>query len=412
MFKESKFIKNAGWLMVLQGVNIIVPFLTVPYVTRIFGASNYGIFAVALNWVTYFQMIVEYGFDLSATRRVVRVADDPKKLGSLVSAVVIARLLLVAICLAVTGVLAVTCAATGEQLGCMIVLFSMLVGIALQLNWLFLGLQDMKFITVATALARVASAVLIVLMVNRADQLLLYSFLYSFTFLLSGLLTQMFAWKKYHVRFAPISLKDVCEAFKDGFPLFLSYAASKIISNVGVTVLSVFQTAAVVGSYSVALKIPQIINMMFSPVSQALYPRVNEVCLRSKGGAKRYVLKLAIPVIGGFAVCLTVIVLLRRPLVGFLFGEDYLSCADTLIPLAIWVILGVVNNFLGVQLLIPFGYQDIYSKLILADSILSLVLNIALGAVFGAMGVASAVAIAEAVLTVLLHFNLRKVSAD
>lgn len=84
MFKESKFIKNAGWLMVLQGVNIIVPFLTVPYVTRIFGASNYGIFAVALNWVTYFQMIVEYGFDLSATRRVVRVADDPRKLGSLV----------------------------------------------------------------------------------------------------------------------------------------------------------------------------------------------------------------------------------------------------------------------------------------------------------------------------------------
>lgn len=76
------------------------------------------------------------------------------------------------------------------------------------------------------------------------------------------------------------------------------------------------------------------------------------------------------------------------------------------------MILGVVNNFLGVQLLIPFGYQDIYSKLILADSILSLVLNIALGAVFGAMGVASAVAIAEAVLTVLLHFNLRKVSAD
>lgn len=398
--------------MVLQGVNIIVPFLTVPYVTRIFGASNYGIFAVALNWVTYFQMIVEYGFDLSATRRVVRVADDPMKLGGLVSAVVFARLLLVAICLAVTGVLAVTCAATGEQLGCMIVLFSMLVGIALQLNWLFLGLQDMKFITVATALARVASAVLIVLMVNRADQLLLYSFLYSFTFLLSGVLTQTFAWKKYRVCFAPISLRDVCEAFKDGFPLFLSNAASKIISNVGVTVLSVFQTAALVGSYSVALKIPQIINMMFSPVSQALYPRVNEECLRSKSRAKRYVLKLAIPVIGGFAVCLSVIVLLRRPLVGFLFGEDYLSCADTLIPLSIWVILGVVNNFLGVQLLIPFGYQDLYSKLILADSILSLVLNITLGAAFGAEGVASAVAISEAVLTVLLYFNLRKVSTD
>ena len=398
--------------MVLQGVNIIVPFLTIPYVTRIFGASTYGVFAIALNWVTYFQMIVEYGFDLSATRRVVGVADDPKRLGGLVSAVVAARLLLVALCLAATGVLAVTCAATGEQLGCMIVLFSMLVGIALQLNWLFLGLQDMKFITVATAVARVASAALIVLMVNRADQLLLYAFLYSFTFLISGVLTHIFAWRKYRVRFAPIRFKDVCETFRDGFPLFLSNAASKIISNVGVTVLSVFQATAVVGSYSVALKIPQIINMMFSPVSQALYPKVNEVCLRSRAEARCYVLKLSVPIIGGFSVCLGVIVLLRVPLVSLLFGEDYLSCADTLIPLTLWVLLGVVNNFLGVQLLIPFGYQGVYSKLILADSALSLVLNAALGAAFGAMGVASAVAIAEAVLTVLLYFSLRKVATD
>lgn len=398
--------------MVLQGVNIIVPFLTIPYVTRVFGASAYGVFAVALNWVTYFQMIVEYGFDLSATRRVVGVADDPKRLGRLVSAVVAARLMLVALCLAATGVLAVTCTATGEQLGCMVVLFSMLVGIALQLNWLFLGLQDMKFITVATAVARVASAVLIVLMVNRADQLLLYAFLYSFTFLLSGVLTHLFAWRKYRVRFASIRFKDVCDALRDGFPLFLSYAASKIISNVGVTVLGFSQTTAVVGSYSVALKIPQIINMMFSPVSQALYPRVNEECLRSKIEAKRYVLRLAIPIVGGFAVCLAAIVLLRKPLVGLLFGKDYLSCADTLIPLALWVLLGVVNNFLGVQLLIPFGYQAAYSKLILADSVLSLVLNVVLGSAFGAMGVASAVAIAETVLTVLLFFSLRKVTTD
>lgn len=412
MSKESKLVKNASWLMVLQGVNIIVPFLTVPYVTRVFGASTYGVFAVALNWVTYFQMIVEYGFDLSATRRVVGVADDPKRLGRLVSAVVAARLMLVALCLAATGVLAVTCTATGEQLGCMVVLFSMLVGIALQLNWLFLGLQDMKFITVATAVARVASAVLIVLMVNRPDQLLLYAFLYSFTFLLSGVLTHLFAWRKYRVRLACIRFKDVYDAFKDGFPLFLSNAASKIISNVGVTVLGFSQATAVVGSYSVVLKIPQIINMMFSPVSQALYPRVNEECLRSKSEAKRYVLKLAIPIVGGFAVCLAAIVLLRKPLVGLIFGEDYLSCANALIPLALWVLLGVVNNFLGVQLLIPFGYQAVYSKLILADSVLSLVLNVVLGSAFGAMGVASAVAIAEAVLTAFLFFSLTKVTAD
>ena len=57
--RNSKLLKNGIWLLVLQVFNTVVPMITLPYVTRILGASGYGDFSLALNWILYFQVIVE-----------------------------------------------------------------------------------------------------------------------------------------------------------------------------------------------------------------------------------------------------------------------------------------------------------------------------------------------------------------
>ncbi|MED9872698.1 MAG: oligosaccharide flippase family protein [Eggerthellaceae bacterium] len=403
--KEKKLLANTGWLLVLQAVNILLPFVTVPYVTRVFGADLYGVFSIALNWIMYFQLVVEYGFNLSATKKVVE-AESRTEYDLLVAAVVAARLSLVVICFVVALVMAYVSAVSGGQLCCMLVLFSMLIGIALQLNWLFQGLQDMKMITVATASARFLSVVLIFLLINNQDQLVLYAFLYSITYLASGVLTHILAWKRHQIRVRMPSLRMVLREMRDGTPIFLSSAAGKIIGNVGVTVLGASQPAAAVGAYAAVLKIPQMVSLMFSPISQALYPRVNEERLKSERLAIGLVAKFGIPVITLFAFILVAIVALRDPLVCFLFGSDYLSATDALIPLSIWVLLGIANNLLGVQLLIPFGYQKLYSRLMIIDALVALALNLFLGPTFGVMGVASAIAISEAVLAASLLVSL------
>ncbi|WP_072415039.1 oligosaccharide flippase family protein [Collinsella phocaeensis] len=403
--REKKLLENAGWLLALQAVNILLPFVTVPYVTRVFGTDGYGVFSIALNWVTYFQLVIEYGFNLSATKKVVGTK-NVTELNRLVSAVVFARMGLVGVCFLIVLVLGATSAATGDQLACMLVLFSMLVGIAIQLNWLFQGLQDMKVITIATAAARSLSVLLVFLLIKYPNQLMLYSLLYSITFLLSGLITHIFARKRYGVRIGLPSLRQILEEMRDGMPIFLSSAAGKLIGNVGITVLGSYSTSAIVGSYAAILKIPQMVSLMFTPIGQALYPRINEECIKSRRGAAKLVVRFGLPTVVLFGLGLFGIAVLRVPLVSLLFGEEYLLCADTLIPLAMWVLLGIVNNFIGVQLLIPFGRQSIYSALMIADSILSLALNFLLGYSFGAMGVASAIAISEAALTMALILSL------
>ena len=66
----KKSVQNGAWIYALQFFNIVVPLLTLPYITRVLGSSMYGTFSTALNIVSYLQVVVEYGFIMSATREV------------------------------------------------------------------------------------------------------------------------------------------------------------------------------------------------------------------------------------------------------------------------------------------------------------------------------------------------------
>jgi PST family polysaccharide transporter len=63
-------ISNTLSLSGLQVANTLLPLITVPYVVRVIGPGNYGLIAFAQAFVTYFVLLVNYGFDLSASREV------------------------------------------------------------------------------------------------------------------------------------------------------------------------------------------------------------------------------------------------------------------------------------------------------------------------------------------------------
>ena len=90
---KKKSVNNGLWLYALQFFNTIIPLITIPYITRILGAEQYGIFSLALNFTSYLQVAVEYGFALSATRQVAFLKND-KDLNKLFVSVISARFIL------------------------------------------------------------------------------------------------------------------------------------------------------------------------------------------------------------------------------------------------------------------------------------------------------------------------------
>ena len=86
--------KNGIWLYLLQIFNTVIPLLTLPYITRVFSTEDFGSFSIALNIFGYLQVLVEYGFALSVTRKVALASKDMDTSNQLFTRVFFARLLL------------------------------------------------------------------------------------------------------------------------------------------------------------------------------------------------------------------------------------------------------------------------------------------------------------------------------
>ena len=62
--------------MMLQGINQLLPIFVMPYLMIKLGATGYGYVGFALSVIQYLIIIVDLGFNLSATKHIAMVKDD------------------------------------------------------------------------------------------------------------------------------------------------------------------------------------------------------------------------------------------------------------------------------------------------------------------------------------------------
>ena len=343
-FIKSKAAVNGMWLYILQLFNTVIPLITLPYITRILGPTEYGYFSIAYNLISYFMVIVEYGFHMSGARKA-SLAKNINELHKTFTSIVISRLLL---CLG-SFVLALLYAClfieTDKQKLCLILLFLNPLGIVLQQNWLFQGLQRMKFITITSVVARLISLVCIFAFIRDNGDLTLYCVCYSITTVIIGLVGTYFAITKIHVHFVKIQLLDVINELKSGWYVFTTALSSKIFSAFGITVLGFLSTEHSVGIYSAIYKIPQMILLLWNPVSQVMYPINSQKMTASYSQGRKQVNKLAIFIVPVFGLGLLFTALVSRWIIKIAFGVEFSKYYYVIFPLLLWVLFGIIKQF-------------------------------------------------------------------
>lgn len=171
---RTPIVRNSMWMIILQTFNMIIPLLTIPYITRILGSAEYGNFSIALNWILYFQVIVEYGFELNGARRVA-INSSIENIQIIFNGIVSSRLLLSLFTLIALFVVWSISNLPVSTLLCMLLLFFMVIGTSISLTWVFQGLQQMRFITIANVIARLISLLLIFSFVKKSSTTLKHS---------------------------------------------------------------------------------------------------------------------------------------------------------------------------------------------------------------------------------------------
>ena len=97
---EKKLLGNTTLLYLMKLSSIIFPLITAPYLTRILGVTNYSTYTFVSSFILYFQLLIDFGFLLSATKDVAENKENEEVKMKILTSVIIAK-----ICLGILGFL-------------------------------------------------------------------------------------------------------------------------------------------------------------------------------------------------------------------------------------------------------------------------------------------------------------------
>lgn len=404
---KSRLFKNGVWLYILQAFNTIIPILTLPYITRVLGPENYGLFSKVLNIIVYIQAIVEYGFTLTGARKIA-LNDNQQHLNKIYSRIVFSKIALFILSMFVVTIFMVVYPLSRNELIIFGILMSIVLSEILNQKWVFQGLQDMKLITLVTVVSRTVSVVLIFTMVKQGTDVYLYSFLFAVTYLLTGVISSLIVKFKFNIRLIRVSIREIMEELRDGWYLFTSSASSKLFSGIAVTVLAFNVSDALVGMYSAIQKIAYTISLAYFPIGQIIFPYISQVFSGSVIEGKDKVKKITVVIMSIMFLIVFTLIIFREELIILLFGNEFKIIKNIIIPLSISMILSVLNNLLGIQTLVASGYQKEYSLGFNLSTIVLIGLTLILGINFGVYGVAIASMVGEFTLLICNFYFIKK----
>lgn len=409
---DRQVFRNGVWLYLLQIFNTVIPLLTLPYITRILGPSQYGLFSIALNLQGYYQVIVEYGFNMSATRKVALRENTAESLSNLYSRVLCSRFVLMVPCVILTLCYTTLNFNDFDQCVCLMILTASMLGYCFQLNWLFQGMQCMRFISIVNIIGRTLSVVLIFSFVRSGDDLFMYCCLYSITPIVVGLLSDVIARRRFGIRFRMVQWGDILDELKSGWFVFTTQLSSKVFGAIGLTLLGVFSSSYETGVYAAIQRIPTIVLLAWSPISQVLYPISSQKMAKSFSEGRSFSRRIRKLVLPPFILVAALIAIFAEPVVAIAFGREYAAQFYWVYPLLAWMIIAINNNFVGIQTILASGHDKEYSRCFNVSVVFTVLLNVILIYLFGGDGACVAPLASETILWVLLVFTERKLAKE
>jgi len=405
---NRKAVKNGMWLYLLQIFNMVVPLLTLPYITRILGAKQFGIFTIAVNIIGYYQVVVEYGFAMSATRKVALSENVNNSLSKTFSSVFFSRCILMSICFGITVVYILFNHKQLSQCICLTILMITLLGNCIQLNWLFQGMQQMKFITIVSVVSRTLTVIMTFAFVKSIDDLYLYCFLYAVSPVISGVLGLIFAKKCFQIHLVKVDLNDILSEMKSGWYVFTTQLSSKVFGAIGITFLGIFASNEEVGIYSAIQKIPNILILAWTPITQVLYPISSQKYSKSFDQGKEFVKMMERVFVPLFLLIAVICSFFSKIVVNIAFGQEYAEKFYWMIPMLLWMVVAIYNNFTGIQTLLASGHDRAYSRCFQIGVVITVVMNLLLVVLLKGDGACIAPLLSEIALGMMLKKEIKK----
>lgn len=402
-------LKNILSLGAIQVINYVFPLISVPVISRILGPDKFGIISYSATFIIYFTMLITYGFDLTATRKLTKAPLNTVLRNRIFSEVLIAKSLLffLSVSIFIICLYKVPLLAADKR----VAIFSFLscISVVFTQNWIFQAMQDLHKIAVLNFFSKLIFTVLILIMIKEKRDYFWQPLLASTTQILFSAISFFWAYKRYSLTFIKTSYKQVSQLLWSERTVFLSMVVISLYTTTNTVTLGLLKNETEVGYYTAAQRLTDVAGSIISlPLAQALFPYIGAAFGESNKRGIAAVQSVS-PLIIIFTLFITLVLLVAGPFVLIWFyGNSFLPSVPVFRILSFVPLITIMSNVFGIQIMLNLGMDKPFFYITAVGAVIGSVLNILMVKTIGYTGAAWNWIIVEIYINVTLYIFIRK----
>lgn len=395
-------IKNTVWLIGLQGINYLLPLLVMPYLMVVLGAEQFGIYGFATTTAQLLMLLVDFGFNLTATKQVACAQGDREEINKIVGITMRAKLLL----LLLSGIILAALLAIPRFAPYRIVssiMFIMVIGQTFSFVWLFQGLDKIRLVSIVNTVCKLLILPLVFVLVKSEEDVKIAAFIQSGVYLMSGIVMIILTKYLNIVHYTTISWLEVWETLKESCPVFISTAVSSVYTLLYVLILGYFSDAMEVGRYHAAEKLMRVgCYLILLPLLQSFYPRISRFKQQEYQSAWRLIQKI-LWLISAIMLCYGIVLFFFSNAIIVFLGSDYSGADSVFKILAVVPLLMSLGGVWGQLGLLALGDKQekiVFRNIYLVAAIVALISVMVVSKHLNAQWTAYCLLLTEAVVAI------------
>ena len=271
--KVKVLVNNTIMMYLLTIAKLIIPLISLPYLTRVLSVDCYGTVSFVKSLISYMQVLVDFGFLLSGTKDVVDIIKNngnPKEaIGNTLYAQLILSFIsvvLMFICCLVFDVI------DGYVIFALLSLIPVILSVFL-FEYVFKAYEKMDKIAVKFIVMKVISLILTIVFVkNDGDVYLMpiFDILGSLVVVFMTFIQLNRMNIQIDFKFARIVQAFIC--LKNSFVYFISNFATTAFTLLNTLIIGIMLTKADIAYWNVTMQLVTAVQAMYAPIINSVFP--------------------------------------------------------------------------------------------------------------------------------------------
>lgn len=396
--------KNIAYQTFYQIIALLLPLVTSPYISRILGAQQVGLYSYTYSIAYYFMLFALLGISNHGSRAIAVSKSDAIRLRKTFSDLLVLHIVIAAVAVAAYYTFVLTCVEDGKVYYLLQGLW--VLGALFDVSWFYFGLEEFKTTVIRSTAIKIASAVFTFVFVKDSFDLWIYISIMAG----GSFLSQIVLWPKTlkYIDLKQVSWQGIKLHIKPILLLFIPVIAVSLYRYMDKIMLGLMSSETQVGFYESAEKVISMPISVINSFGMVMFPRMAALIGEGdKARGKKYIcISIEAVMCLAFAMAFGLIGVADRFSIVF-WGQEFAACGNLIRLLSTTIPFMAFANVLRTQYLMPNSHDKIYIWSVCGGALINIIVNAIMIPKLEAAGAAIGTIFAETIVCVIQAISVK-----